>query len=77
MLLEALDNRVNVLPYLSIAARLDDGLVEDAVGLVHLHHAVMIDAEAQQGGKPHKEDQIIAPHFTSDKPRFHLVPLIE
>ena len=36
MLLEALDNRVNVLPYLSIAARLDDGLVEDAVGLVHL-----------------------------------------
>ena len=44
MLLDAFDDGINVLPYLSIAARLDDGLVEDAVGLVHLHHTVVVDA---------------------------------
>ena len=44
MLLEAFNDGVNVLPYLCIVACLDDGLVEDAVGLVHLHHAVVVDA---------------------------------
>ena len=36
--------------------RLDESLIENAVGLVHLHHAVVVDAEAQQGSKSHKKN---------------------
>ena len=61
MLIDALDDGINVLPYLCIAARLDDGLIENAVGLVHLHHAVVVDAQTQQGSKSHEEGQVIAP----------------
>ena len=61
LLLETLDDGINVLPYLSITTRLDDGFVKDTVGLVHLHHAVVVDAEAQQGGKPHDKKQVVAP----------------
>ena len=77
LLLETLDDGINVLPYLSITTRLDDGFVKDTVGLVHLHHAVVVDAEAQQGGKPHDKKQVVAPKFAFDKPRLYLAPLVE
>ena len=40
-------------------ARPDDGLIEDAFGLVYLHHAVVVDAEAQQGSKSHKKERVV------------------
>lgn len=56
MLLDAFDDGINVLPYLSIAARLNDGLVEDSIGFVHLHHAVVIEEIAES----HSVDNVLA-----------------
>ena len=56
LLFDTLDNGIDVLPYLSIAARLNDGLVEDSIGFVHLHHAVVVEEIAES----HSVDNVLA-----------------
>lgn len=72
MQLYALDNGVDVLPYLCITTCLDDGLVKDAIGLVHLHHSVVVDAKAHQGGNSHEKERVVAPQLTLNQPWLHL-----